>query len=519
MSLSSFFLVIGEHQEAAVSRAGWIYLLATHLGAALLFGFFLVAGTQAGSFDIAAFTVLRQLSTPLSSILFLLILIGFGSKAGLFPFHVWLPEAHPAAPSHVSALMSGVMVKTAIYGIIRFVSFLPPAPAWWGGLLIVLGLGGALFGITLAAAQKDLKRGLAYSTVENVGLIFLAMGLWLFSRSTLHPLAATLALFGGLLHIWNHALFKSLLFMGAGSLLHSTHTRNLNEMGGLLARMPHTGLLLIVGSMAVSALPPFNGLLGEWFIYRALLENGVRLSGLAAFFPLIALGLLTLVGALVLVVFTRLVGIALLGEPRGEKAAAAHEAGWRMVGSMAVLALLCLAGGVMPVWFLSPVSRVVGLIDPVLAASGVASALLPIWLGWLGLGLIVLLALIVVGSRWLQARGQTGAASTWGCGYALPTSRMSYSAEGFTELVNSSLLSDGLQPVVADGRSMHLFPEEARFSHQAPDLVLDRLFQPLFDRAAELCCYLRHLQSGLVHIYMFYIFITTLLLLVWVALR
>jgi len=519
MSISSFFLVIGEHRDPAVSRAGWIYLLATHLGAALLFAFFLVAGTRGGSFDFSAFTVLGQLSPPLASTLFLLILIGFGSKAGLFPFHVWLPEAHPAAPSHVSALMSGVMVKTAIYGLLRMLSFLPAPPAWWGGLLLTLGVIGAVFGIILASQQKDIKRGLAYSTVENVGLIFLALGLWLYSRGTMHYLAATLALYGGLLHIWNHALFKSLLFMGAGSLLHSTGSRNLNEMGGLLKRMPQTGLLLIAGSMAVSALPPFNGLVGEWFIYRGLLESGAKLSGMAAFLPLIVLGLLALVGAMVLVVFTRLVGIALLGEARGEKAAHAHEAGGRMLGSMAVLALLCLVGGLAPALPLFAVGRVAEELVPFSSGLLTGSGVFPLWLGWLGVGLIVAIALVLLVSRFLRAGGTIGASATWGCGYACPTTRMSYSAEGFTELVSTSLLNDRLQPLVVDGRSLSLFPEEGRFSHRAPDLPLEGLYLPLFDWIASGCIRLRGLQAGMLHVYMFYIFSATLLLLLWVTLR
>ena len=519
MSLSSFFLVIGDHEEEAVGRAGLIYLLATHLGAALLFLFFLTAGSLGGSLEFASFTALKGVSPLLSSGLFLLILIGFGSKAGLFPFHVWLPEAHPAAPSHVSALMSGVMVKTAIYGLLRFLSFLPAAPAWWGGVMLTLGLAGALFGIAMAATQRDLKRGLAYSTVENVGLIFLALGFWLYSQSVGHATAAALALLGGLLHVWNHALFKSLLFMGAGSILHATGTRNLNRMGGLLKRMPRTGGLLIIGAMAVSALPPLNGLVGEWFIYRSLMESGVGQSGLAAFFPLIVMGLLALVGGMVLIVFTRLVGIALSGEPRDPAAAQAHEAGGRMVGAMAVLASLALLAGLVPSLVLGPAMRVAGVISPGLPRLLNEAGLLPTWLGWLGWALLTLVALVWIGSRRLQARGRTGAAPTWGCGYTLPSSRMSYSAEGFTELAGSSFLCECLQPGVSDGRSLSLFPEQATFRYHAPDLMLDSGYQPLFAKVAGACSRLRRLQSGLVHIYMFYIFSATVLLLIWVALK
>ena len=517
MSITSFFLVIADHRDAAVGRAGLIYLLATHLGAALLFLFFLVAGAKSGSLDFAAFSALKHIPAPLASLLFVLLMVGFGSKAGLFPFHVWLPEAHPAAPSHVSALMSGVMVKTAIYGLIRMLSFLPLPPVWWGGVLLSLGLIGALFGIAMAAGQKDLKRGLAYSTVENVGLIFVALGFWLYARSSGQQLAGQLALCGGLLHIWNHALFKSLLFLGAGSLVHGSGTRNLNRMGGLLRRMPWTGLLLVAGAMAVTALPPFNGLVGEWFIYRGLLETGVRLTGLDAFFPLIVLGLMALVGGMVLMVFTRLVGIALCGEPRQPEAAAAHEAGWRMLAPMAVLALLCLAGGLVPAILIRPVSRVAGLIDP--RAIGVLdhAQLLPLWLGGLGWVVVVLVGLAWIWSRWLQSKRRSGSASTWGCGYAFATSRMAYSAEGFTELAATSFFSKGLQPAVADGRSLSLFPEAALFHHHSPDLVLEGIFYPLFDRVAAKCLRCRRVQSGVVHVYVAYIFMTTVLLLAWVA--
>ncbi|MHB8989894.1 MAG: proton-conducting transporter transmembrane domain-containing protein, partial [Desulfobulbia bacterium] len=238
MSLTSFFLVISEYDLAEAVEAGWTYLLATHLGAAFLFAFFLSASALSGSLEFASFQVLGQLSLPVASAFFLLLLIGFGSKAGIFPFHVWLPDAHPAAPSHVSALMSGVMVKTAIYGLLRLSGFLPAGPAWWGGLLMAIGIIGALFGIAMAAMQRDVKRSLAYSTVENIGIILLALGFWMQSRANGHHVAAAFALAGGLIHLLNHALFKSLLFMGAGSLMHGSGSRDLNRMGGLMRRMP-----------------------------------------------------------------------------------------------------------------------------------------------------------------------------------------------------------------------------------------------------------------------------------------
>jgi len=514
MSLSSFALVISEHKKAESMEAGWTYLLATHLGAAFLFAFFLAASAISGSLEFASFLSLGQLSPHAASLFFLLILVGFGSKAGVFPFHVWLPDAHPAAPSHVSALMSGVMVKTAIYGFLRFCAFLPPAPAWWGGLLLALGAAGALFGIAMAALQVDVKRSLAYSTVENVGIILLALGLWLHNRAAGHSLAAALALAGGLIHLFNHALFKSLLFMGAGSLIHGSGSRNLNHMGGLMRRMPGTGLLLVAGGMAISALPPFNGLIGEWFIYRALLENGVRLSGMAGFFALALLGLLALVGGMVLIVMTRLIGIALAGEPRSPEAAGAHEAGWPMRGAMAGLALLCLLGGLMPYWLLRLAGPAIRAMDPSAAEALAGQGADPSWLGFMAMALLACVLAACLLSRW-QSRGPQGKSATWGCGFALPTNRMSYRAESYAELPQSAMFCDCLAPPPKDGRPLGFFPETSRFAFTAPDPVLARVFKPFFAWAAGVCSGFRGLQAGQLHLYLLYIFAATILLLLW----
>ncbi|AMV73057.1 Ech-hydrogenase-related complex, NuoL-like integral membrane lipoprotein subunit [Desulfuromonas sp. DDH964] len=264
MTLTSFFLVAWDHRHTEARQAAWLYLLAAHCGLMLLLALFLEAGVYCGSFNFAAFTPLGQLPAANAAGFFLLALFGFGVKAGLLPLHIWLPDAHPAAPSHISALMSGVLVKTGIYGLLRILTLLPPAPAWWGWLLAGLGGLGALYGIALACLQQDIKRCLAYSTIENVGIIFLGLGFGLVAQAQGHPAIALLAFAGGMLHIWNHALFKGLMFLGAGALVHATGTRNMNRMGGLLRRMPLTGLLWIGGSLAISALPPLNGLISEW---------------------------------------------------------------------------------------------------------------------------------------------------------------------------------------------------------------------------------------------------------------
>jgi len=516
MSLASFLLVAFEHERAEVRRVAWTYLLATHLGTAFLFGLFLLAGTLTGSFDFAAFGALASLPAGRATLLFLFALVGFGTKAGLFPLHVWLPGAHPAAPSHVSALMSGVMIKTGIYGILRLLTFLPPAPPWWGTLLMALGIGGALCGIALAALQRDVKRCLAYSTVENVGILFLALGLSLFAAGRGLPALAALALAGGLLHLWNHALFKSLLFLGAGSLLHGTGSRDLDRMGGLLRRMPLTAALLIGGSLAISALPPLNGFVGEWLIYQGLLLAGTSAAGVAGLWPLLLVGLLGLTGGLALLVFTRLVGIALLGQPRSAEAARAHEASWAMMAPMAALVLLCLAIGLYPEAALGLVRRPVGFLLPGATADIQPTAVAAV--GRWGLLLLALLAALWFVLARLRSSRPLATAATWGCGYPLPTARMAYTAEGYSELVQQHLLPRRLRPEVAGGHPAGLFPPPETLHQEAPDPFLERWYRPLFATVAERCWRLRWLQQGRLHVYLLYVFVACAALMGWVVL-
>ncbi|MEJ2200211.1 MAG: proton-conducting transporter membrane subunit, partial [Desulfuromonadaceae bacterium] len=474
MSLASFFLVAYDHQKEEVRRAAWLYLLSTHLGAALLMALFLLLSTWAGSPDFAAFGNLTELSAGPAALIFLLALFGFGSKAGIFPLHFWLPDAHPAAPSHVSALMSGVMIKVGIYGILRICGFLPVAPAWWGGLLMGLGITGALFGIAMAAMQQDIKRCLAYSTVENIGLMFLALGLGWYAAASNLPEIALLSWAGGLLHLWNHSLFKGLLFFGAGYLLHGTGTRNLDRMGGLLKRMPTTGALLLGGSLAICALPPLNGFVSEWLIYRGLLQTGNAATGLAALYPLLLVGLLALVGGLALVVFTRLTGIALLGHPRHFQASEAHESGCFMQLPMLLLFGLCLAIGLFPAQPLRLILGVAGdclrLPSVEIAATGLTD------IGRLGLSLLGVLGVILLmaaAARRLWRR-QRNKRPTWGCGYAFPDVRMEYSAEGYAELVQHHLLPTSLCPHLTGGTVQGVLPTGTGIRQESTDPVLQR---------------------------------------------
>lgn len=513
MSLTSFFLVAFEQRRPEVLRAAWLYLLACHLAGACLVGMFLLMGDWCGSYGFSDFGLLAPIGTWRALAIFSLGLAGFGTKAGLFPLHVWLPEAHPAAPSHVSALMSAVMVKTGIYGLLRLLTWLPPAPAWWGMALAVLGLTGALCGIALSIVQKDVKRCLAYSTVENVGIVFMGLGCGLYGAAVGRSEIAALGFAGGLLHAWNHSLFKSLLFLGAGGLVHATGTRDLDRMGGLLHRMPWTGTLLIAGCVAIAALPPLNGLVGEWLIYLGLLESGLDQGGFGGLAPLLLVGMLALCGGLALVSFSRLAGLALLGEPRSPEAAGAVEGPASMVLPMVLLLLPCLVIGLWP-------RGVVSLLAPVAAglAGGVADwSSLP-WAGLAGLGagaLLVAAGLAAVGLLLAVSRRRKKCVHgpTWACGFAAPNSRMSYTAAGFGEITQNHLLPGAMRPDQELHGPQGHFPAPGRLLQESRDPVLRGLFEPLGRRLTDRAFALRWLQQGRLPIYLLYIFLTCALLL------
>jgi len=267
MSLAPFFLIIFLDDREKVRRAGWTYMVAAHLGAVFLLVLFMLMAQEAGSMDFAQFQLHPLSASGQLNTLFLLALIGFGTKAGFIPFHVWLPEAHPAAPSHVSALMSGVMIKMGIYGLVRILCFLGTPPLWWGVLLLLIGLCSGISGVLFAIAQHDLKRLLAYHSVENIGIIALGLGAGLIGINRDLPVLATLAFAGGLLHVINHSVFKSLLFMAAGSVQHASGTLEIDELGGLGKRMPWTAVTFVIGAAAICGLPPFNGFVSEFLIY------------------------------------------------------------------------------------------------------------------------------------------------------------------------------------------------------------------------------------------------------------
>jgi formate hydrogenlyase subunit 3/multisubunit Na+/H+ antiporter MnhD subunit len=517
MSLSSFFLVVHDFADEQVRKAGWLYLVATHLGTAFLFCLFLVEYRLAGNLNFSSFEILRSLPPTGALAFFFLAVIGFGTKAGMFPLHCWLPEAHAAAPSHVSALMSGVMIKTALYGLLRVFTFLPPLPAWCGLLLAVLGISGGLYGIALAALQPDIKKSLAYSTVENIGIILLGIGLWLYCGATGHSGAAALALSGALLHVWNHAMFKSLLFLGAGSILHATGTRTISQLGGLLRRMPVTGLLMLAGGAAIAALPPLNGFVSELLIYLGLVQAGLAAGGGQAFLFMIFAILLALTGGMVLLTMTRLLGITFSGEPRSALSAQAHESSPLLLAAMALPTLCCFGIGIFPQVFLRLLAGPLQIIAP---GGPNPATVLPLPFGPAWSLTALLLTAIVAGALVVRHRRQPQPVQpTWGCGFPKPTTRMAYTAGGFAQFAQDEIYPSCLRPEAALPQLPAFFPASRWFQRKYGDPVLVRWFSPLFVRCAGLAHTFHRLQAGQMNIYLTYIFLTTVLLLGWSFLR
>jgi formate hydrogenlyase subunit 3/multisubunit Na+/H+ antiporter MnhD subunit len=520
MALTSYFLVTFERERPEVCEAGWIYLVATHLGTVfLLVLFVLLRAPGESSLDFGRQTQGWQ-PVGIPSVLFLLALVGFGTKAGIVPLHVWLPEAHPAAPSHVSALMSAVMVKLGIYGLLRTMVLLGGPERWWGPVLMILGLLGGLVGIAQALYQRDLKRALGYSTVENVGLILLGLGLGLWGWSEGRPGLAALGFAGALLHLWNHALLKGLMFLAAGSILHGTGTRDLEKLGGLIKPMPLTGTLFILGSVALAALPPLNVFVGEWLLYLGLLRAGLAFPDSRGLGALLAVGLLATVGGLAAICFVRLLSISCLGTARSEAARHAHEPGWAMRGPMVMLAGLSVLSGVAPALVLRLFA---GVLDQILGrdvladldATGVSVATL----GWVNLGVWAVIGGAAALLVWRLRTHGAAAAGTWGCGYAAPTPRIQYTARSFAELMAEHLLPRPFRPRLTRALPEGLFPGKSTFAADCSDPVTQRGYVRLFEGIGRACMRLWWVQYGTINLYLFYLMVLIFLGLAWMTVR
>jgi len=516
MALSSFFLVMWDNTQAEVRRAGWIYLIATHIGTVGLLLFFAVLGSMSGSLNFCDMMHVHPRGLG-AVMLFLLAMFGFGAKAGFIPLHVWLPEAHPAAPSHVSALMSGVMIKTGIYGILRALILLGNPAAYMGWMLVITGMVSGIGGVVYALAQHDLKRLLAYHSVENIGIITLGLGAGVLGLVWKLPALVLLGFGGGLLHVLNHAVFKSLLFFGAGSVIHGSGTRNIEELGGLFKTARITGLCFLIGAAAISGLPPFNGFVSEFYIYFA----GISGIGIGAPGPVILAALLmaslALIGGLALACFAKAFGIVFLGEARTEQAAHAHECCWQMRAPMVVLSLLCILIGMLAPLTVELISPAVNLLSGGKMQLALPMNEIAVALVWTVLLLTVLIVLFGLGYLLRQALRRAhpdSQAGTWDCGYAAPTNRMQYTASSFAGPITTlfaSLLGTHSQGKEVEG----YFPQDASYHSETPDTATEKLYAPLFRLVDRLVAPIRKVQHGNLNGYLLYIAITVVLLLVW----
>ena len=520
MSLASYFLVAFHHEQATNRRAALLYLIMAQVGGlAILLAFGVLAGYGGGF----SFESMRAAGLPFgwAGVAFSLALVGFGMKAGLVPLHAWLPEAHPAAPSHISALMSGVMLKVAVYGFIRFVFDLIGGVHWqWGVAVLAVGSVSALMGVLYALMQHDLKRLLAYHSVENIGIIFIGLGLSLLFLGTGHTVLGVLGLVAALYHTLNHALFKGLLFLGAGAILHSAHERDLEHMGGLLRRMPWTGLCFLVGCVSISALPPFNGFVSEWLTFQTALQAWSLDSGvLRSLVPIVA-ATLALTGALAAACFVKVYGVAFLGRARSRHVRRARQVPAGMQVAQGMLAFLCLFFGVFP----TSVVAVLDVVPVQLLGHGLpqAAAHGGLWLTPVAPATasysapLVVLMLAAMGGlvAFIWRRGaarRVRRCDPWDCGFARPTPRMQYTATAFAQPIRRVYamlfhIEEGLE-VQPDGVVRHFL--------RVGDRAWDLLYAPVVSVVESAARRVARIQSGNVRIYLGWT-LATLVVLLWI---
>lgn len=504
-AVSGYFLITRERQRAEVRAAGWLYFAASHAGTLCLFGFFALLAARTGSWELGPMNERTELAP-----LFWLGLAGFGLKAGVFPLHIWLPSAHANAPSHVSAILSGVAIKMGVYGLVRFSGWLPvQAAAGW--VVAALGVASAVLGVAFALGQHDLKRLLAYHSVENIGIILIGLGFALIATTHGAPGWAWLALAGGLLHVWNHGLFKALLFLGAGSVLHATGTREMSRLGGLWRGMPWTAGSFTLGAIAISGLPPLNGFVSEWLVFLGLFD-AAGAGGLPAWAAVPAAILLGVTGALALACFVKVCGVVFLGLPRSEAAERAHECGRWMRGPMLVLAGCCVTIGLAPILVWPALASAMAAWRPLPGAGGTfdramgpATIGAPLEsLGACHVALAVFAATIAV-VLWRQVRRNGIARSvTWDCGYATPTPRMQYTAGSFAEIITG-----WFEWILQPRRHVHgpagFFPREASHAVHTPETVLEHVVEPAAGAIGAVASTVRKLQHGRLQFYLIYL--------------
>lgn len=512
MSLASFFLVVYNYETEENRRAGYLYFVFSQVGALFIFAAFALIYAHTGSID---FDVVADLPDTAKIMVFILAFIGFGSKAGVFPFHVWLPHAHPAASSHISAVMSGVMIKTGIYGIVRIYAVLDWPTALFGEIVLVAGILSGVLGVVYALGQHDLKRLLAYHSVENIGIILIGIGIGMIGVSADQPVMAVLGFSGGLLHVLNHSIFKSLLFMGAGMVLRKTGTRSIDLLGGLIKKMRITGTTFLIGSLAISGLPPLNGFVSEFLIYLGCFR-GIVLSRTDFAISLLAIVSLAVIGGLALACFTKVVGVVFQGEPRSQVAENVDEKGPMMLIPMLALAAACIVIGVFPTLFMSMAVKAVASLQ--LGYGAVPMGPFEQLTGNItrAAALVFTVFFIILALRAVLYKGKTITRSgTWGCGFTRPTVKMQYTGSSYAASILEFFRP--VAPLTEDHQKVRgNFPPQTHYHSHVSDIaelhmgtVVIRPILSLFDK-------LRWLQHGDIHLYIGYILLAIVVLLFFV---
>ncbi len=507
MAITAFLLVMFEHEHAETRRAGLIYLAGAHAAILTLIAMFATWGATAPDLTFESLARSAEWLGGTRDVVLVLALIGFGLKAGFAPLHFWLPGAHATAPSHVSALMSGLVIKVGIYGLLRVVA-LAGGPAWLGWTLLALGVSSGVIGVVWALAQHDIKRLLAYHSVENIGIILIGMGAGTLGVAYDMPVVAALGFAGAILHVLNHALFKGLLFLGAGAVARATGTREMDALGALGRLMPVTWLTFLLASAAIIGLPPLNGFVSEWTIVQALLRAGLGTGAVrAAVFAVAGLGL---IGGLALACFAKVNGVVFLGRARTDAAAAGREVGALLLGPMLALAAACVAIGLLPTLVLPPALSAAGVITGFDAGLGAGSGL---GAGWVSAAAILLIVVVAAGwviVRVLMRGRWRRVANSWSCGFPQPTPRMQYTAASFAAPV--------LEPF-GGMVGLHVEQTEAAFVTHPRDPWLDGVMLPALRRASAFVDRVARLQTGLLHQALLYVFATVVALLCYLVLR
>lgn len=503
MSLSSFFLVIFESENKDVLKAGIKYLIFMHLSVIFIIIAFAIAAIAAGSFDFASFADILQSNTELANIVFILAFIGFGTKAGFVPFHNWLPDAHPAAPSHVSAIMSGVMIKTGIYGILRTLELIAVPSKFVAYTVLILSVISALYGVLYAITQHDLKRLLAYHSIENIGIIGIGIGVGMLGLAYGNNIVAVLGFAGGILHILNHSIFKELLFLSAGSVYTKTHTRNIEVLGGLIKSMPASAIMFLIGSVAICGLPPFNGFISEFLVYFGMLQ-GLAINNFFSLLTLLfAIAGLALVGTMAILCFTKAFSIIFLGLPRSEQAASVKEdTGVSMIFPMGFLAVLTLLIGLFPQYVFNFMMKSVGVLTESALEANPEPVMIMQYISIVSFGMVFFIVGLVVLKLFMN-RGQVEMHETWGCGYNKPNNHMQYTASSYASPF-LSMLKPLFKKVFDVEKPKKLFPKSAHFSLHIDDIEEAYVINPLVKFDEWFLSKFEALQGGNIQSYIKY---------------